>query len=225
MMEATSPAPPTIPSSQIEGGPTQAPWRSVRAHSAVKHCAACGEPFRPWMHRKADGSLSVMKERDWHKQRFCSISCSKKLENPMQSQEARRAMRKRLRELRWKPIRRCGNGRLLSLPQLALFHALGPGWEPEWTLATNRGRESGWPTNYKIDIANPKLKIAIEIDGQGHRSKSRKVEDQRKSLFLAENGWLVLRVSNARALNLYSTFRSTDTLLTSLMGFLPTTVT
>ena len=132
-------------------------------------------------------------------------------------------MRARLKELRWGPIRRGGNGRLLPLPQLALLHALGPGWEPEWIVPTRMGRESGYPTNYKVDIAHPFERIAIEVDGACHGPIARREEDQRKSLFLAENGWLVLRVSNQRALDLYSTFRSIDTLRTSLMGFLSTT--
>lgn len=143
----------------------------------------------------------------------------------MESDAARRAMRARLKELRWKPIRRCGNGGLLSLPQLALLHSLGPGWEPEWVVPTGKGRNSGWPTNYKVDIAHPEERIAIEVDGPAHGSRGRKVEDRRKNLFLAESGWLVLRVSNRRALDLYSTFRSIDILRTSLMGFLSTTAT
>ena len=134
-------------------------------------------------------------------------------------------MRARLKELRWGPIRRGGNGRLLPLPQLALLHALGPGWEPELTVPTRMGRDSGFPTNYKVDIAHPEERIAIEVDGACHHPAERREEDQRKSRFLAESGWLMLRVSNQRALDLYSTFTSIDTLRTSLMGFLSTTAT
>ena len=85
------------------------------------------------------------------------------------------------------------------------------------------GRNSGYPTNYKVDIAHPLERIAIEVDGACHHPLARQQEDRRKNRFLAENGWLVLRVSNQRALDLYSTFTSIDTLRTSLTGFLSTT--
>lgn len=222
-MDPASPAPPTTLSSPIAAGSPQAPWRSVRSYSAEKTCAACGKVFRPWMRTRPDGGISVMQEKHWSRQRFCSISCSKKQQNPMRSMETRKAMRARLKEMRWGPIRRGGNGRLLPLPQLALLHALGPGWEPEWIVTTGLGRESGYPTHYKVDIAHPLERIAIEVDGACHHPMDRRQEDRRKSRFLAENGWLVLRVSNQRALDLYSTYRSIDTLRTSLMGFLSTT--
>jgi hypothetical protein len=58
------------------------------------------------------------------------------------------------------------------------------------------GPGSGWPTHYKIDIANPKEMVAIEVDGHSHDCLSRKEQDARKDMFLTSKGWKVLRFSN-----------------------------
>jgi hypothetical protein len=121
-----------------------------------------------------------------------------------------------LRAIQHTPIQRGGNGKLLPLAQLAMLHALGGGWVAEHPIPTKQGRHSGYPTCYKVDIANPDLMIAIEIDGSSHRLLSRKKLDQKKGDLLSQLGWQVFRVSNEKALHLYSTFKSVDTLLTLL---------
>jgi len=135
----------------------------------------------------------------------------------------RQKVRQRLKEIRHKPIRRGGNGGLLTLPQLALLHALGAGWEAEVAVPTCAPRESGYPTNYKLDLAHPERKLGIELDGRSHAFISRAEQDAKKDGFLRSLGWSVYRVSNTRALELFSTFTSTDTLLTTLMESSSTT--
>ncbi len=44
-----------------------------------------------------------------------------------------------------------------------------------------------------IDFANLKKKIALEIDGKQHELPERKFSDEKKDIFLAENGWKVVR--------------------------------
>jgi hypothetical protein len=128
-------------------------------------------------------------------------------------------MREKIREIKHKPIKRGGNGHLLPLPQLALLHALGEGWEAEVTIATKmRHLGIGYPTCYKIDIANQNLMIGIEVDGGSHGSLERQEKDKKKTEFLISQGWSIFRVSNEKALSLYSTFKSVDILLTSLTG-------
>jgi len=124
----------------------------------------------------------------------------------------------KLREIKHKPIKRGGNGQLLPLPQLALLNALGEGWESEYPVATKMGRHSGYPSCYKLDLANPILMIGIEIDGYSHTTIDRKNQDRKKTDLLVSLGWSVYRLSNDRALSLYSTFKSVDTLLTLLTG-------
>lgn len=165
-----------------------------------------------------------MQEGLWNKQNCCSLSCSKKHANPMSNNQSRQRMRAKLREIKHRPIRRGGNGRPLSLPQLALLHVLGEGWESEVAVPTG-GRNNGHPTHYKIDIANTAEKLAIELDGGSHSSDERREQDARKSAFLIGLGWRVFRVPNDEALRLYSTFESVATLLTSLEAFSFTTAT
>jgi very-short-patch-repair endonuclease len=103
---------------------------------------------------------------------------------------------------------------------LALLHALGEGWSAELAVKTEAGYLNGiYPNCYKVDIGNKNLKIAIEIDGGSHCSLSRKNQDLKKTKLLTSLGWKVLRLSNQKALELYTTFTSVDTLLTSLMEF------
>jgi very-short-patch-repair endonuclease len=49
---------------------------------------------------------------------------------------------------------------------------------------------------YRIDLALPSLKIAIEADGKAyHSSPQQKAHDRRKNAYLRQNGWRVLRFS------------------------------
>ena len=107
---------------------------------------------------------------------------------------------------------------MLPIPQLALLHALGDGWEAELAIKTHAGHLNGvYPNCYKVDIGNSELMIAIEIDGGSHSSLERKTQDEKKHSFLKALGWSVYRVSNEKALFLYTTYKSPDTLLISLM--------
>ena len=74
------------------------------------------------------------------------------------------------------------------MPQLALLYALGEGWTAEVVLPTKMPKGSGYPTAYKIDIANIEKKIAIEVDGESHNCIARREQDARKSTFLVERG-------------------------------------
>jgi hypothetical protein len=192
---------------------------SERVFLASKLCVFCGKEFKPWIKRDQSGKvISVFGEKGWNKQVTCSISCSKRFKNPMSNHQVRLKQREKMKEIKHKPIRRGGNGHLLPLPQLALLHALGEGWEAEHTVTTKmRHLGFGYPTCYKLDIANPTLMIAIEVDGGSHCTLEAREKDKKKADFLISRGWSVYRVSNEKALSLYSTFKSVDTLLTSLM--------
>ena len=52
------------------------------------------------------------------------------------------------------------------------------------------------PYNYKIDIAIPEIKIAIEVDGESHSTILRKDADKRKTEYLQSVGWNVFRIKN-----------------------------
>ena len=208
-----------ISSSPKKGGARLGTWRADRIFLASKTCQGCGTTFKPWIKRAQDGKIkSAMPEHLWKKQRYCSVRCAKRSHPTALDAQARKKISNRLKEIRHSPIQRGGNGRLLPLPQLALLHALGDGWMAEYSIKTNAGHLNGtYPNAYKADIANPALMIVIELDGGSHSTLQRQEQDRKKTQCLAALGWSVYRVSNERALHLYSTFKSVDILLTSLM--------
>ncbi|PIP82864.1 MAG: hypothetical protein COR54_12675 [Elusimicrobia bacterium CG22_combo_CG10-13_8_21_14_all_63_91] len=114
--------------------------------------------------------------------------------NPMRRRSVREKMSATLRRIGHGPLPRGGNGRGLTKPQAALADALG--WETEFVLPTRTGRGSGYPNHYKLDIAHPGLKIAIEVDGGSHNAIERRLQDRKKEELLDSLGWKVLRFSN-----------------------------
>lgn len=63
-------------------------------------------------------------------------------------------------------------------------------------------------TVYYVDLAYPRWKIAIEYDGDGHRTKKQQWErDLHKNEVLHDQGWKVLRVSHADYLDPGDFFR------------------
>jgi len=78
-----------------------------------------------------------------------------------------------------------GNGRGPTFPQQVLYKALGEGW----CMEHNIGR-------LKWDIANPKEKIAIEVDGHSHKGTKVKAADRRKEKAAVSKGWRVFRFWN-----------------------------
>jgi hypothetical protein len=110
----------------------------------------------------------------------------------MKSKETRAKVATTLRAMQWKPKQQGGNGRPLPIPQILLAAALG--WDTEVAVPTRQLRDSGYPTCYKIDIANADLHVGIEVDGPSHYS--RRSLDQKKDEMLALLGWTILRFSN-----------------------------
>ena len=73
-----------------------------------------------------------------------------------------------------------------SIGAQALLAALGAGWVLEcWTPAGS------------VDVAQPAMRMAIEVDDIGHRRPVAKLRDRRKERRLRRLGWTVFRVSEA----------------------------
>ena len=131
----------------------------------------------------------------------------------MFDQAAKAKMTATLKAIGHKPKIIGGNGREMPKAQKSLLDALGDGFMPEYPVATKVPRNLGThPTCYKIDIANPLMMIAIEVDGHSHECIARKMQDAKKDLFLRGRGWLVYRVTNAEAIRLSTTYTSADIL-------------
>ena len=96
---------------------------------------------------------------------------------------------------------RGGNGKGYTIPQIKLYEALKK-LNPilEYVVPTKLKRTEGYPSCYKIDIAIIQYLIAIEVDGKSHELISRKEQDQKKDIFLKEQGWKVLRFKNQQVM-------------------------
>ncbi|HDZ27302.1 MAG TPA: DUF559 domain-containing protein [Candidatus Aminicenantes bacterium] len=88
--------------------------------------------------------------------------------------------------------KRGGNGQFT--PQQVLL-ATALGWPMEVAISLGK-RQKGYPTNYKVDVGNKKLKLGIEVDGKNHRMKRNILKDKKKENKLEELGWKVLRFTN-----------------------------
>ena len=122
-------------------------------------------------------------------------SARMKRNNPMRRGDAKAKMIATLKEMGHKPLVRGGNGTGLTVAQEMLSKALG--WETEVCVLTGKGRGSGYPNVYKLDIGNPSLKVGVEVDGNSHGILLRQEQDRKKSAFLSGLGWTVFRFTNA----------------------------
>ena len=113
--------------------------------------------------------------------------------NPTERPEVRAKISRRLKAMKHGPSVRGGNGTGLTEPQAFMLDVLGAGWMAEFPLSLGP-RTPGYPTHYKIDLALPERKIAVEVDGFSHGS--RKAQDEKKDAKLRSLGWTVLRFSN-----------------------------
>jgi hypothetical protein len=94
---------------------------------------------------------------------------------------------------------RGGNGKI-SPAEALVRKILSENFLWNHAVATGESRSSGYPTCYKLDFANPRRMLAIEVDGFSHNSAARKCQDQKKEDWLQVRGWSVLRVSNQQVL-------------------------
>jgi len=104
-----------------------------------------------------------------------------------------------LRKMGHRPPWIGGKGRGLTEPQKILLRALGDGWEAEYPVPVNPRRD-GLPTCYYLDLANPVMMVAIEVDGATHYLAEVKEADAKKTAFLNGRGWTVFRFWNREIL-------------------------
>lgn len=170
-------------------------------------CSICGaEIENPTKYQKyklkKDGRVYCSKEcGKEYARRISSVTMAKtnrkyasermKKNNPMKKPTIREKVSAKLKAIGHMPKIRGGNGQV-TIPQLLLATALG--WEMEYQV--NTMKKQNYPPVYKIDIANPILKIGIEVDGGSHCPLARQEEDKKKTDFLNSQGWIILRFKN-----------------------------
>lgn len=114
-------------------------------------------------------------------------------DNPMKNPAVRSKVSRTMKAMGYAPTVRGGNGHGMTVPERLMSEATG--LTPH-TVTTHR-RPEGYPTHYKLDLADPAVKLAIEIDGGSHKSLKVRAADARKEEFLNGLGWTVLRFSNS----------------------------
>jgi len=121
-----------------------------------------------------------------------------KANNPMRNLETRRKMIASNKGRTF--LARGGNGQLTT-QQKALRDATG--LPVEFVIITGPVKHlfSSLPNHYKVDLADPLRKLAIEIDGKTHKLKKWKFFDKRKTAVLTALGWSVLRFWNHEVTN------------------------
>lgn len=119
------------------------------------------------------------------------------LNPPMANDKSRLKMKATLLAMKHRPKVRGGNGTgPTPAEQLLLTHF--PEASSNYSVRTHMPSGSGYPGAYKMDLAWPKLQLAVEADGPSHGTRERQAQDLKKSALLAELGWIVLRFSNKR---------------------------
>lgn len=178
------------------------------------NCHTCGKQFviKGYQHKQLRETGRVYCSKECSRQYQASVSsltmaetnrkyasARMKQNNPMRNPATKRRMQTTLRARQWKPQIRGGNGTGYTVSQRLLALALG--WQMEYPVYTGKLKEDGYPVVYKIDIADPVLKVAIEVDGASHNTVKGKQADERKTAFLVGLGWKVLRFSNRQVMS------------------------
>lgn len=87
-----------------------------------------------------------------------------------------------------------GNGAGLTKSQQLLADRTG--WPTEYIVPTGQ-KGGGIPSHYKLDLAHPDARTAVEIDGRSHRGRKVAEADARKTAWLESHGWTLIRLTNA----------------------------
>jgi hypothetical protein len=163
----------------------------------MKTCQVCGvmyehpNPKKMTCSQKCRYSICAEKMAETNRR---LASARMKARNPMRSQAIRDKVRATLVAMNHKPRTRGGNGTGPTAAQKMLADALG--WEMERAIPTKIPGGFGFPTAYKVDIANAEKMVAVEVDGNSHCAIARKAQDKKKMQVLASLGWTVLRFTN-----------------------------
>jgi hypothetical protein len=119
--------------------------------------------------------------------------------NPMRLPDVRASVAETLRKIGHRPPWRGGNGTGPSPGEQAMIDLI-PEAHSNFIVPTGQRIKGGLPSHYKIDVAIPEVLLAIEVDGGSHALLSRQDQDARKTAFLEDRGWTVLRFSNRQVL-------------------------
>lgn len=177
----------------------------------IKPCKECGKEFKSerikkrefcskkcsCTHRWKDPEFSArVREKMAKKSDRQRSVASERMKRMNQTSEFREHHRISSENRKGKPFSgiRGGNG-TLSRQQILLTDLIG--YVTEFHVPTG---DPSW-RSLACDLANPELKIAVELDGSSHQTKIQKERDSRKDQKFRELGWIVLRFPNSEVDN------------------------
>ena len=181
--------------------------------------------------KKLHSQQSSKRMRKTNKRDAALISARMRERNPMSRPEIRQKMIAKLKGRTF--VARGGNGKP-TRQQMAIARAMNLPTEYAISVRRVRHQFESLPTCYKVDLAIPPVKLAIEIDGKTHRLRKWRYLDARKTAVLNSLGWCILRFTNeqvdADLAGCLQKIKSTISMLnrkttTSQMEFSFTTVT
>lgn len=162
-------------------------------------CDHCRNPFAPTANQRAQHRRNPTAR--WCCSRDCQnalMSAHRKVHNPMFSPSVAEKVGLRLREIGHRPLIRGGNGTGPTRAQKLLAELTG--LRTEYAVPTRMPRGCSYPTCYKLDLADPVTRTAVEVDGASHKARSRRAQDTKKVGFLESRGWYLLRFTNREVL-------------------------
>lgn len=89
-----------------------------------------------------------------------------------------------------------GNPRITK--EESIVRILFPKALRNFPIATGQSSKLGNPQMYWMDFAWPPIKLNVEVDGYYHRYRDHPQKDAARDLFLSNQGWRVLRFTNAQ---------------------------
>jgi Protein of unknown function (DUF559) len=168
---------------------------------------------QPGRLEKSLAALEQVRGDCWRGKKRPEVSERMKRNNPMSDPAVREKANQAKRGRTF--LSRGGNGQP-TVPQLRLAAKLGLPVEYPIPTKPVKGQFPSLPNCYKVDIADPAIKLAIEVDGRTHRLKKWKFLDRRKESVLRALGWSVLRFSNRQVMeNLEGVVAEVERFMTS----------
>lgn len=182
-------------------------------------CKFCGQPTKnkAFCSMSCNGKYATTtpegREKFYTKERARKISASKLLMHKDHPEYANRFRQRQLKNNTASPV---AVREKISRSLLAIGHAppirRGNGWGPtkpekilldkfpeaknNFPVKTGALSGSGFPACYKVDVAFPNIRLAVEVDGQSHRSPLGRERDNKRDRCLMGLGWNVLRFTN-----------------------------
>ena len=184
--------------------------RECQKKSWEKECRWCGKMFVPkeqrvifcsrscggmWKHSQPEIVARMIAGKDL---KAMGHAISKTImANPLERKRRSLLAKKCLKEFSKKGWIGCGfGGKHGPTRAEAIILNLFPESKNNFVVPTGESAKLGNTQLYRIDVAWPNIKLAVESDGGYHKKLEQQQNDRKKDAFLRDHGWTVLRFWN-----------------------------